>query len=197
MCRLADLHVLCAQIHRWQSMIAIGDELHDRYPQLSPALTGLDGGADLIQADIRIRRQLLDADIYRRTADFTAIPDRIRRRWRATTDDLLPAAYLSVTGGCACGGSGAAWVGVAGVGVTGVRGSRCGRIGGHGGLHDGVPPRAQGAGFGPVHHAGVVGIGCGGGYPVPGGARVRVAGGLGRMCGSHGDYRSRAVLGRN
>ncbi|MEV6102484.1 hypothetical protein [Nocardia sp. NPDC051981] len=90
--RLADLHVLCAQIHQWQSMIAIGDELHDRYPELSPVLTGLDGAADLIQADIRIRRQLLDADIYSRTADFTTIPDRIRRR--ATPDDLLPAAYL-------------------------------------------------------------------------------------------------------
>ncbi|MEU1428516.1 hypothetical protein ABZ412_15715 [Nocardia sp. NPDC005746] len=39
-------------------------------------------------------RQLLDADIYSRTADFTTIPDRIRRRWRATADDLLPRAYL-------------------------------------------------------------------------------------------------------
>ncbi|MFE3002394.1 hypothetical protein ACFXG4_46430 [Nocardia sp. NPDC059246] len=75
-------------------MIAIGNELHDRYPELLPVLTGLDGGAGLVQADIRIRRQLLDADIYSRTADFTTIPDRIRRRWRATTDDLLPAAYL-------------------------------------------------------------------------------------------------------
>ncbi|MFE3262360.1 hypothetical protein [Nocardia sp. NPDC059229] len=94
MYRLADLHVLCAQIHRWQSMAAIGDELHDRYPQLLPLLTALDGAADLIQADIRIRRQLLNPDIYRRTADFTTIPDRIRRRWHATTDDLLPPAYL-------------------------------------------------------------------------------------------------------
>ncbi|MGV9837748.1 hypothetical protein ACWDUL_26610 [Nocardia niigatensis] len=25
---------------------------------------------------------------------FTTIPDRIRRRWRATADDLLPPAYL-------------------------------------------------------------------------------------------------------
>ncbi|MFJ9371335.1 hypothetical protein ACIRRA_43995 [Nocardia sp. NPDC101769] len=57
-------------------------------------LTGLDGGADLIQADIGIRRQLLDADIYCRTADFTTIPDRIRGRWRPTADELLPAAYL-------------------------------------------------------------------------------------------------------
>lgn len=103
----------------------------------------------------------------------------------------------SVTGDCACGRSGAAWVGGAGVRMTGVRGSRCGRISGHGGLHDRVPPRAQGAGFGPVHHGGIVGIGCGGGYPARGGARARVAGGLGRVCGSHGDYRSRAVLGRS
>ncbi|GAB2443584.1 hypothetical protein [Nocardia tengchongensis] len=94
MYRLADLHVLCAQIHRWQSMAAIGDELYDRYPQLLPLLTVLDGAADLVQADIQIRRRLLDADIYSRTADFTTIPDRIRRRWRATADDLLPRAYL-------------------------------------------------------------------------------------------------------
>ncbi|QVI19832.1 hypothetical protein KHQ06_26400 [Nocardia tengchongensis] len=91
---LADLHVLCAQIHRWQSMAAVGDELHDRYSQLLPVLTVLDGAADLVQADIQIRRRLLDADIYSRTADFTTIPDRIRRRWHATADDLLPRAYL-------------------------------------------------------------------------------------------------------
>ncbi|MFJ9371399.1 hypothetical protein ACIRRA_44345 [Nocardia sp. NPDC101769] len=92
--RLADLHVLCAQIHRWQSMIAIGDELYDRYPELWPVLSGLDGAADLIQADIGIRRQLCDAEIVGRTADFTTIPDRIRGRWRVTADDLLAGAYL-------------------------------------------------------------------------------------------------------
>ncbi|MEU6584178.1 hypothetical protein [Nocardia sp. NPDC046763] len=57
-------------------------------------MTGLDGAADLIPADIGIRRQLLDADIYSRTADFTTIPDRIHRLRRATIDDLLTAAYL-------------------------------------------------------------------------------------------------------
>ncbi|WP_433567007.1 hypothetical protein ACQP1O_18580 [Nocardia sp. CA-151230] len=92
--RLVDVYVLYAQIHRWQSMIAICDELYDRYPELWPSLTGLDGGADLIQADIGNRRQLCDAEIVGRTADFTTIPDRIRRRWRATADDLLPGAYL-------------------------------------------------------------------------------------------------------
>ncbi|MGW4124487.1 hypothetical protein [Nocardia sp. NPDC004711] len=66
----------------------------DAPPQLLPSLNVLDGAADLIRADIRIRRQPLDADICSRTADFTTIPDRIRRRWRATADDLLPPAYL-------------------------------------------------------------------------------------------------------
>ncbi|WP_433566767.1 hypothetical protein ACQP1O_17190 [Nocardia sp. CA-151230] len=91
--RLVDLYVLYAQIHRWQSVIAICDELYDRYPQLWPSLTGPDRGADLTQADIGIRRQLCDAEIVYRTADFT-IPDRIRRRWHATADGLLTAAYL-------------------------------------------------------------------------------------------------------
>ncbi|MFJ9367616.1 hypothetical protein ACIRRA_24790 [Nocardia sp. NPDC101769] len=56
-----------------------------------PVLTGLGGAADLIRAGIGIRRQLLDADIYSRTADYTTVPDRIRRRRRATIDNLLPA----------------------------------------------------------------------------------------------------------
>ncbi|MFD7842142.1 hypothetical protein ACFV4K_04260 [Nocardia sp. NPDC059764] len=55
-------------------MIAIGDELRDRYPQLLPVLTGLDGAADLVQADIGMRHRLLDAEICSRKADFTTIP---------------------------------------------------------------------------------------------------------------------------
>ncbi|GAB2450835.1 hypothetical protein [Nocardia tengchongensis] len=39
MSRLAELHLLCTPIHRLHGLLAIADELRERYPDLGPMLT--------------------------------------------------------------------------------------------------------------------------------------------------------------
>ncbi|MFD7847951.1 hypothetical protein ACFV4K_34115 [Nocardia sp. NPDC059764] len=94
MTELADLHVLCAQIHRFRCLLAIDAELCTRYPELAPMLTAMRGAAETIRGDVGVRRELAGPQIFARTADYAVIPARIRLRWRAGADHQLTAAYL-------------------------------------------------------------------------------------------------------
>ncbi|MFD6358153.1 hypothetical protein [Nocardia tengchongensis] len=50
---------------------------------------------DVVRADIATRRELAtQGETFNRTADFAAVPERVRRRWSQATDSVLAAAYM-------------------------------------------------------------------------------------------------------
>ncbi|MFE3105382.1 hypothetical protein [Nocardia tengchongensis] len=94
MSRLAELHLLCSQIHRLHGLLAIADKLRERYPELGPMLTEMRGATDAIRTDIGIRRELAGPEIFARTTNFAIVPARVRCHWHTNTDHQLTAAYL-------------------------------------------------------------------------------------------------------
>lgn len=92
--RLAELRVLCTQVNRLRSLLAIDAELCTRYPELAPMLAAVGGAADVIRADIEIRRVPAGPEIFARTTDYAVIPDRIHQHWRTSADHQLTAAYV-------------------------------------------------------------------------------------------------------
>ncbi len=99
--------MLQEQIYRWRNVIAILEELCDRYPELAPLLVDL-ASVDVVRADILTRRELAtEGESYDRTADFDAVPERIRRYWHQVADSVLAGAYMRYL----VAGAGAAYTG--------------------------------------------------------------------------------------
>ncbi|MEV0466622.1 hypothetical protein AB0I30_23295 [Nocardia tengchongensis] len=52
-------------------------------------------GVDVVRADIATRRELAtQGETFDRTADFAAVPERVRRRWNQATGSVLAGAYM-------------------------------------------------------------------------------------------------------
>ena len=105
-CPLAELRMLHEQICRLRHLAAISQVLGDRYPVLGPLLIDLHA-AEVIRADIAIRRELAGAETFARTVDFAVVPEWVHRRWHDADDSELAGAYVRY----AAAGAGAAYTG--------------------------------------------------------------------------------------